>query len=50
MADTYSRCDNCANSRVVVSENGYHSVCCLSTKKALDCIMGKKHSFVSKEG
>jgi hypothetical protein len=30
-----------------VSENGYHAVCCLSQKKAMDCMMGKKNYFVS---
>ena len=36
------KCDNCLNSRGVISENGLHSVCCLSDKKAMECIMGKK--------
>jgi hypothetical protein len=32
---------------MIVSENGYHAICCLSQKKAMDCIMGKKIHFVS---
>lgn len=39
------RCDNCANSRTIVSENGFHSVCCFSQKKAMDCFMGKKDYY-----
>lgn len=30
-------CKNCINRRRVISENGYHSVCCLSNKKAMEC-------------
>jgi len=36
------RCDNCLNARKIISENGIHSVCCLSEKVALDCLTGKK--------
>ena len=32
------KCDTCINSRSVCSENGYHSVCTLSTKKERYCI------------
>lgn len=41
------KCEKCLHSRMIVSENGYHAVCCLSQKKAMDCIIGKKSSFVS---
>lgn len=41
------KCEKCLKSRLIVSENGYHAVCCLSQKKAMDCIMGKKNHFVS---
>jgi hypothetical protein len=30
-------CETCINSRLVVSENGYHYQCCLSGIKALRC-------------
>ena len=43
------RCDECLNSRVVVSENGFHSVCCLSEKKAIDCYVGNKNHYIGKE-
>lgn len=42
-------CEKCLNSRLIVSENGYHSVCCLSQKKATDCMTGKKSWFVTLE-
>ena len=41
------KCEECLNSRLVVSENGYHAVCCLSQKKAIDCMIGKKSQFVT---
>lgn len=41
-----NKCDSCLNSRMVVSENGLHSVCCLSKKKAVDCMLGKKDNYV----
>lgn len=41
-----TKCDCCLNSRLVVSENGLYSTCCLSDKKALDCLMNKKDSFI----
>ena len=40
-----NRCDVCTNSRAVVSENGIHYVCCLSKKRALDCLMGTKDYY-----
>lgn len=36
------KCNNCLNARRVISENGLHSICCLSKKVAMDCLMGKK--------
>ena len=44
----HTLCDTCFHSRVIISENGYHSVCCLSDKNALDCIIGKKVHYISK--
>lgn len=45
---TGDKCDKCLYSRIVVSENGLHSVCCLSQKKAVDCLFGKKNYFIYK--
>ena len=42
-----TKCDGCINSRRVISENGLHSVCCLSEKVAVDCIIGKKDSRIA---
>ena len=39
------RCDTCLNSRVIISGNGYHSVCCLSQKNAVDCITKQKDYY-----
>lgn len=40
------KCEKCLQSRMVVSENGIHAACCLSSKRAVDCITGKKDSFI----
>ena len=40
------KCDNCLNARRIISENGLRSLCCLSEKIAMDCIMGKKDQRV----
>ena len=32
---------------MIISENGYHPICCLSQKKAVDCMMGEKNHFVT---
>lgn len=42
-----TNCEKCLNSRPIVSENGLHSICCLSQKKAINCITGKKDHFVT---
>lgn len=39
---TGMKCDNCLNARRIISENGLHSVCCLSDKVAVECIIEKK--------
>ena len=36
------KCDNCLNSRRIISENGLHSVCSLSDRVAVNCLVGKK--------
>lgn len=42
-------CSKCLHSRLIISENGYHSVCCLSQKAAMDCMLGKKNHFATLE-
>lgn len=41
------KCEECLHSRTIMSENGYHAVCCLSQKKAMDCMMEKKSHFAT---
>jgi len=40
------KCDKCLNSRPVISENGIHNICTLSTRAALKCLKGEKDCFV----
>ena len=40
-------CEKCLNSRPIISENGYHYICCLSQKAATDCMIGKKSQFTT---
>ena len=39
------RCAQCWFSRVVVSENGLHHVCCFSQKTAIRCMTGEIDMF-----
>ena len=41
------KCGHCANSRPVVSENGWHFVCTLHPTATKNCMLGKKEHFVS---
>lgn len=45
------KCETCLNSRVVVSENGAHCVCCLGKNLAFLCMIGKvdRHTTPPKE-
>lgn len=36
------KCCGCLHSRPIISENGIRPICCLSSKKAMLCITGKK--------
>lgn len=40
-----SKCDLCINSRTIISENGYHYICCLSEKEAMECILNDYSRF-----
>lgn len=40
-----TKCDSCLNSRVVISENGLRSICCLSEKKAVACITNEEDNY-----
>lgn len=41
------KCDECLNSRLIVSENGYHSICTLSQKEAINCMTDEKNQFIT---
>ena len=41
-----NKCDTCLNSRPILSENGWHSSCCLSDRKAFNCLTGKKDHYI----
>lgn len=38
-------CKECLNSRLVVSENGYHPICTLHEEDMMDCLLNKKQKF-----
>lgn len=41
------KCDTCLNSRVVISENGFHAACTLSSIKATECMVGIKDNYMA---
>lgn len=41
------KCDTCLNSRVVISENGCHAACTLSSVKATECMVGIKDNYMA---
>lgn len=41
-----SKCDKCLNSCALISENDYHFVCCLLSKKATECITHVEDYFI----
>lgn len=46
-----NHCDTCLNSRAAISEYGIVHLCCLSSKKAVECMAGWKDHYVGlKEG
>ena len=40
-----SRCNSCTKSRIGLSENRLHSICCLSPEKAVECMTGKEDHY-----
>lgn len=42
------KCDDCLNSRPVISENGIHYICCLSSQQLKKCLTGEKSYFEEK--
>ncbi len=39
------KCDTCMNRRPVFSENGWHSVCCLSSRKIIACLTEREDKY-----
>ena len=37
------KCDTCIFPRGIVSENGWHYICCLSEKEAMECLRTGNH-------
>lgn len=42
------KCKECFNRRMVISENGYHFICSLSSIASHNCIFGKKDHFIQR--
>ena len=42
------QCEKCLLSRQVVSENGFHPVCCLPEDEARECILGEASHFTDR--
>lgn len=42
-------CDTCINARAILSENGWHHVCNLSSKSASRCIIGEKSQYIKRQ-
>ena len=40
------KCDDCLKSRLIISENGTHHICSLSSKTAMKCLSGEKDQYV----
>ena len=43
-----NKCKECLNHRrLVISENGYRAVCCLSSRKTIECMTNRKDHFIT---
>lgn len=45
MINMCNNCNDCLNSRMILSENGYKVICCLSDKKAVDCVLSDYNKY-----
>lgn len=52
MKEIKNKCDTCLHSRVIVTENGYHSICCLPSKQAVKYMTNNYNKYItlSKKG
>ena len=46
LKNNQEHCDGCLNGRPIVSENGIHRICCLTTRQAVECMSGKKNHSI----
>ncbi len=46
MTKSAKSCDKCLHTRLIMSENGLHPVCTLSSQAARNCLIGKKDHFL----
>jgi hypothetical protein len=42
------KCDYCMNSRPIISENGTHYSCCLTSQQLKKCLTGEKDYFAER--
>lgn len=47
VVNAFERCNDCLNSRLIISENGWHAVCTLSGRAAIQCITGQVDKFIA---
>nr|DAG70828.1 MAG TPA: hypothetical protein [Caudoviricetes sp.] len=47
MKENKSKCDTCLHSRVIISENGCHSICFLSSKQTVKCMMNNYNKYIA---
>lgn len=41
-----NKCIFCLNGRTIVSESGFHNICCLSDKQSCECLLKIKDHFI----
>lgn len=41
-----NKCETCIHTRFVLSENGWHRVCCLSQTAEMLCVTGKVRRYI----
>ena len=40
------KCETCLNSRSIISENGFHPICCLHWRLAKECVLGERDHYI----
>lgn len=47
MNQILNKCNTCINSRGIISENGLHYICSLSSHKAIECMFDEKNYYIN---